>query len=328
MTRVIVLGSKLKRSPVILQQNWINECEKFFDPTVLRAKAWTLSEWIADSDIHTVWIVKISWLQPDTAFWRTMDASDNVKILSTFADEAHLFGRSSTSTQNFLLRKLTSQSNFNVLITGTIFPLGPEMDSCQVLQSLAGPFDENGRWPPVLRKAIKRMLEPPEHENSVFTVLALRILIAPFVLRRTTASTWKGEWVIKRTIVRPIPQLLEPYPDEHTEAAAKAEFRRKKATETQHSIIERADKQRFFAWTPIYAMYVKLLKDRGVNEESERVRLMEQLISKNLRKQEGTGRVRRFIAWVKSVHDAGERFIVVSDRLFPLVLTYYVCFMT
>ena len=315
-------------SPVILQQNWVNEAEKFFDARVLRAKPWTLADWNQDKDIRTVWIVKISWLQKDTAFKNMVngpDFAEKVKVLSTFSDEAHLFGRSPTSQQNSILRNLVKKSNFNVLITGTIFPLGPSNDAKEVLESLGGPFDNRGRWSVTIRKVLDRLLQATVNQKvSTFSVLVLRIIAAPFILRRTTRSVWEGEWVIKRTIARPIPQIVKPYVDDFSEKAAKAQFRKKKGTETQHSLMDRADKQRFFAWTSLFGQYLE--KTKGVRDETDKVKIMENIVKRGLDSPDFimSGRLRRFVALVKSFHKAGERFIVVSDRIFPLVLTYWV----
>jgi len=314
-------------SPVILLDNWVKEGTKFFDPGRLRTKAWTSEAWDEDPDIQTVWVVKISWLQPGTAFHELVMSDDfraHVKILSTFSDEAHQFGRSATSSQNRILRAIIKRSHFNVLITGTIFPLGPEVDASGVLQSLGGTFNELGKWNEPLRRALRRMFLRGKHDEKLYHVLALRILIAPFVLRRTSQSTWDGEWVIKRTVARPVADVLEPYPDDFTETEAKARYRmRKDTTEvSQTELMERADRQRFFAWAPLYEEIVRL-SVKG--KEESKVRLMEEVIARRLVKEgKYTGRLRRFIALVKSCKERRERFIVVSDRLFPLVLTYYV----
>lgn len=316
---------KLTSSPVILLDNWLKEGAKFFDPERLRVKAWTMKAWEEDSDIRTVWIVKTSWLQQETAFYNLVmsdEFKNKVKILSTFSDEAHQFGRSATSSQNRTLRTIIKRSHFNVLMTGTIFPLGPMTDASGVLQSLGGPFNELGKWNNELRRALQRMLVRGKYDDNLYNVLALRILIAPFVLRRTTQSTWDGEWVIRRTVARPVAEVLEPYPDDFTETEAKTKYRMRKKELSQTQLMERADRQRFFAWAPLYEEIVR----RSEGREESRVRIMEEVISIRLVKEKYTGRLRRFIALVKRCKEQGERFIVVSDRLFPLVLTYYVRF--
>jgi hypothetical protein len=313
-------------SPVILLHNWIQEAKKFFEPRRLRARPWTLKAWNEDHDIRTVWIVKISLLQPNTDFYRLVMSDEfkmQVEILSTFSDEAHQFGRSATSSQNRTLRNIIRRSRFNVLITGTIFPLGPETDASNVLQSLGGPLNEDGKWNDTLRLALKRLLVRGKGDEKLYHVLALRILIAPFVLRRTVQSTWDKEWIIKRTVARPHVEVLDPYSDNFTEMEARAKYRMKSGKDlSQAQLMERADRQRFFAWAPLYEEIVRL--SEGVKQDS-RVTIMEEVIARRLIKEKKyTGRLRRFIALVKSCKEQGERFIIVSDRLFPLVLTYYV----
>jgi len=316
----------LMGSPVILLHNWLQEAEKFFEPSRLRAKPWTLRAWNEDRDIRTVWIVKISLLQPTTDFYRLIMSDEfrvRVKILSTFSDEAHQFGRSATSSQNRTLRNIIRRSEFNVLITGTIFPLGPETDAIGVLQSLGGPLNEEGKWNDTTRLALRRLLVRGKRDEKLYHILPLRILIAPFVLRRTVQSTWDNQWIIKRTVARPLVEVLEPYVDNFTETEAKARYRmRNRKDLSQVQLMERADNQRFFAWAPLYEEVVRL--SEGMKEDS-RVAVMEKVIASRLIKEKKyTGRLRRFIALVKSCKEHDERFIVVSDRLFPLVLTYYV----
>ena len=55
---------------------------------------------------------------------------------------------------------------------------------------------------------------------------------------------------------------------------------------------------------------------------------MEEVIVKHFKKVPLSGRMKRFIAFVKEVHKSGDKFVVVSDRLFPLVLVFYVPFAT
>lgn len=51
---------------------------------------------------------------------------------------------------------------------------------------------------------------------------------------------------------------------------------------------------------------------------------IEEIISTKFRYSELIGRMKRFIAVVKDVNAQGDKFIVVSDRLFLLVLTFHV----
>jgi hypothetical protein len=205
-----------------------------------------------------------------------------------------------------------------------LFPLGPETDARAVLHSLGGPFNHTGRWKEPLRIALRRLLGNDKQDTSWYDVLVLRILIAPFTLRRMSNSTWGGSWVIERTVTRPAVQVLEPYADQFSEKAAKNKFRRTKNEKTSEAkLIDRADKQRFFAWSPIYEDLLHAKVDL-FNESKKGMQLMEEIIATKFRESELTGRMKRFIAFVKDVNSRGDRFIVVSDRLFPLVLAFYV----
>jgi hypothetical protein len=82
----------------------------------------------------------------------------------------------------------------------------------------------------------------------------VRALISPFCIRRTLSSTWIGQWVIKKTVARPVPEILLPFSDFGSEKNAIAGH----SDNAQLRIgtfeyIERADKLRFLAWTPIWA---------------------------------------------------------------------------
>lgn len=311
---------------MILQHNWLREAEKFFDPMRLSVKLWTQSDWQSDNNDCTVWIVKVSWLRIESAFHKVVSSNwfkTTVEILSSWSDECHLFSRSATSAQNDILRELCSFSRFNVLISGTLFPLGPSTDAKAVLHSLGGPFDEKGRWKEPLKTALFRLLGNDKSGNPYYDVLALRILIAPFTLRRISSSTWEKRWVIQRTVTRPKPVILLPYPDTLTEDA-RSKFRlRAKHKQSEAEIIDRADKQRFFAWTPIYEEFMDARRKFHGEQKSD-VRLMEEVIVRHFQSARLSGRMKRFIAFVKEAKRNGDKFIVVSDRLFPLVLVFYV----
>jgi hypothetical protein len=53
-------------------------------------------------------------------------------------------------------------ARFNVLITGTLFPLGPSQDAVHVLTSMGGPIGDAGKWKinPELRRALVRIFDP------------------------------------------------------------------------------------------------------------------------------------------------------------------------
>jgi hypothetical protein len=251
-----------------------------------------------------------------------MDTS--VQILATFADESHLAWRQIHSNRSAAFRKIINVSSFNVLLSGTMFPLGPSTDAKGVLEHCGGPFNDTGKWKPQLAKAFARLIDSNVMD---FDCLALRILIAPFLLRRGTASTWQGKYVIKRTVVRPVPFLLLPYPDDFSEKtamdkSAKAKTSPSKArTETLVVRMERADKQRCFAWTPIYEDVLEATK--GLTDHA-RIKVTQEILKKRLSKTRASGRLKRFIGLVKAIKASGERFVVVSNRIFLLCLAHYV----
>ena len=310
-----------------MEENWINEGAKWFVNDELRTKAWTLNEWRKDTDIRTVWIVRDSLLRRGTDFEKEMNTSsarDTLRILATFSDEAHQNCRSFTSQRGKILREITLRSEFNVLISGTPFPLGISTNAAEVLVFLGGSLqkqDVQSKWSAKLRVQFWRLLED---EN--FDILAFRMLIAPFYLRRTGDSSWSGEWLIPRSFKRPTPHLLEPYPDNNAESFALSKAgvgkKNKRGIVTESEKILRADKQRLMAWTPLYAT---VSQQTGGLEESKKHKVTEKIILKDLRRMgKATGRLRRFIALVKHIKAKGEKFVVVADRLFLLSLAYHV----
>ena len=310
-----------------MEENWINEGAKWFKNDELCTKAWTLNEWRKDTDIRTVWIVRASLLSRKSDFTKEMDKPDvrkNLRILATFSDEAHQSCRSFKSQRGQILRDITLRSQFNVLISGTPFPLGISTNALEVLVFLGGSLEKQdplSKWNANMRVQLKRLLAD---EN--FDILAFRMLIAPFYLRRTGDSSWSGEWLIPRSFKCPMPHLLAPYPDNDAESFAllKAGVERtnKRGFVTENEKILRADKQRLMAWTPLYATV-----SQGTErlEDSKKQKAAEKIILKDFRRMgKATGRLRRFIALVKHIKAKGEKFIIVADRLFLLSLAYHV----
>src|SRR5437764_8825807 len=83
----------------------------------------------------------------------------------------------------------TAKYRFNILISGTLVPLGPSTDAATLLRTLGGSFegDQEYRWSPQLRTALCRLLGDGKLNKADHDLVALRILSAPFTLRRTTS---------------------------------------------------------------------------------------------------------------------------------------------
>jgi hypothetical protein len=318
----------------------VNETAKFFERKDLRARLCSLDAWNADDDISTVWIVKISHLRnSDQDFVKLFSDPAKLKrieVMSTWSDEAHVFGRSDTSYQNRFLRQFTRQSRFNVLITGTLSPLGLSHDAVHVLTSLGGPIGDAGKWKinPELLRALVRIFDPtPARKLRQFPLLPLRVLIAPFVLRRTASSTWNGVFVIKRTIARPTPQVIVPPPDDYT-SAARIEFKRKNRAnkngkESAQQRMERADNMRRYAWSPLYKTFIEKLEEyelANMRKHPNPPKVMEEVIKTGLAGKdfERTSRMEVLTSLVKMISQKGEKFLIVADRIFPLTLIYWV----
>jgi hypothetical protein len=88
--------------------------------------------------------------------------------------------------------------------------------------------------------------------------------------------------------------------------------------------ISRADKQRFYAWTTVYEEVIKDLCNKTDGNSAADVKVYEDCIKKLFKTRGATGRVKRLVSLLKLIKANGERFIIVSDRLFLLVLAYYV----
>ena len=83
--------------------------------------------------------------------------------------------------------------------------------------------------------------------------------------------------------------------------------------------MDRADKQRYYAWAPLYADLVdtELVDEKNAKE-------VEAFISEKLPHYPPSGRLKRMIAMIKAARKHNLRFILVSDRLFLVRLAYEV----
>jgi len=197
-----------------------------------------------------------------SSFWEVFSDPNfhqKIQLLSTFADEGHLAWRSESSTRSKVYKKVTSLSEFNVILSGTMFPLGPEEDARGILEHLGGDFasPENPvKWTDKHRTAFRRLLgiNPQDHRDGVWDVLAFRILISQFYIRRTVSSFWKGQWVIDKTAARPLPRTVLPNPDAFSSLNnPRAQGKDVQQTrETLRNKMKRADQKRFLAWSQVY----------------------------------------------------------------------------
>jgi hypothetical protein len=316
--------------------NWVNQAKQFFDSANLVVKEWDLKAWNEDEgNDGTVWVVKESLLtsqttnsvfpQPVSTFFRvfgTPTFHHNVRLLSTFADEAHLAWRSDSSQRSHIYKKIVACSEFNVLLSGTMFPLGPSEDAKGILEHLGGSLDDKdglqSKWNDKFGRAFRRLIL----EGDQFSVLAFRILISHFYLRRTPTSFWKGKWIVKDEAARPVPMVVLPYPDDFSHnPKMKDTETRQRAKNTLNEMMKRADRRRFYAWTELYA---EVYNAGLTGDSSASRRKIEKMMMERLPYLRPSGRLRKLIALIKAHRARGEKFVLVSDRIFLLQLAYYV----
>jgi hypothetical protein len=305
--------------PVALVTNWTNQSQKFFASSDLIVRVWSPEAWKKDEGNQgTVWVVKESLL------------SQTNTTNATFADEGHLAWRSDSSTRSKVYKKITSLSKFNVLLSGTMFPLGPGEDARGILEHLGGDFTSSEtpvKWSDEYLTAFRRLfgINPQDKKENVWEVLSFRVIVSQFYLRRTIKSFWEGEWVINKTAARPVPRIVLPNPDAFTQLNdPRAQTKTVQQTrETLRNKMKRADQKRFLAWTQVY----ELIRDEygeSAFTGAQSHRHLETYIKKYVRRYRGSGRITKLIALVKAHVEKGEKFIVVSDRIFLVMLAYHV----
>ena len=333
--------------PVALVTNWTIQAQKFFYPHDLSVKVWSPEAWRADvSNEGTVWVVKESWLSQTSVrsamgserkapFWEVFSDPNfekKVHLLSTFADEGHLAWSSESSTRSMVYKAVTSQSYFNVILSGTMFPLAPKEDAKGILEHLGGTLTASAstagvKWKGPLKTAFQRLLgvNPQDHKNETWDVLAFRILISQFYIRRSVNSFWKGKWVIDKSTARPVPRIVLPNPDAFSNLND-PRARGKEVQQTRETLrikMKRADHKRFLAWTQVYE---KIRDDYGDGAftGTKYIRALKTYIKKYVRRHRRSRRITKFISLVKAYVERGEKFVVVSDRLFLVLLAYHV----
>lgn len=211
-----------------------------------------------------------------------------------------------------------------------MFPLGPHEDAQGILEHLGGDFTptENAvKWDVDYIDAFRRLLEinSADRRDGVWDVLAFRVLISQFYLRRTITSFWGGQWVIDKTAARPVPRIVLPYPDAFTEVDnPRAQTKDVQQTrETLRNKMKRADQKRFLAWTKVYE-HIKDDHGEAAFTGTKHHRQLETYIKKYVKRYRGSGRIKKLIGLVKAHVDNGEKFIIVSDRIFLVLLAYHV----
>lgn len=301
---------------------WLEESAKWFDRKVFRTKEFDLNAFHEDTDVNTVWVISESLVAKGTGFHKLLESPvfTDITIVSSFADEAQRAWRSSKSFRGHLFRTVAQKSRFNVLLTGTPFPLGPSQDAQAVLRHLGGAFDGSGKWNLLQARGFTRLFESPNHWN----ILTFRAMIAPFCLRRTRDSTDNGVFIIPRAFAQPVPIIVPPCDDAFSQkvASSRSTIVRKGKTISINQIIERADKQRFIAWTPLYTEVAE--RTFAIEKQGHKHAIMEEIIVQKLRTSALTGRMERLMRLLKHIVQKKEKFIIVSDRLFLVTVAYFV----
>jgi hypothetical protein len=211
-----------------------------------------------------------------------------------------------------------------------MFPLGPQEDAQGILEHLGGDFtptENTVKWHEDYIDAFRRLLgiNSQDRRDGVWDVLAFRVLISQFYLRRTITSFYDGKWVIDKTAARPVPRIVLPYPDAFSEVDnPRAQTKDVQETrETLRNKMKRADQKRFLAWTKVYEV-IKDNHGEAAFTGTKHHRQLEEYIKKHVRRYRGSGRIRKFIGLVKAHVANGEKFIIVSDRIFLILLAYHV----
>ena len=224
---------------------WAKESTKFFDRGILHTTLWTAAEWgLHKKDRTRVWIVCRTMLQPNSIFMNLME-DPSLVFTSIFYDEPHMYGRYPTSNTVQMMRKLNERSNFRVFISGTPFTRGPREDARGYLFALNGPFIHAAKsWSRPMARALGRLLDGEDYE---FNVLVLRMILMPLTLRRTSRSTWDGDYIVTQKVKSQPPTLICPSREDDIEIQAKKLFHREHESENMKKKMQRADFQRYFA---------------------------------------------------------------------------------
>jgi hypothetical protein len=320
-----------------LVENWLREAVKFFDPADFSIGPWQGQDEIIayqGNAAPKTYVIKDSLLNESKknnfpAFVRSPEFLEKFEILATFSDEAHLANRSLVSQRSALHREITAHSPFNVLMSGTLFPLGPTKDGPGIIQNCFGTLSTaDCRLPAEMQLAFKQLFYDTPGEMSI---TKFRILVSQFYIRRDDKSGWLGKWIIPRDTQRPIPFVLVPKADEwssvevfrqNLESRSFQQLKRKMGRNVM-GIMEKADKLRFLACHPCFQEIDRRIQAGGKSVDKQKI--YEDEIARGVQVHKPSGRLERLIGLIRFIVEVEkEKFIIVSDRLFLLTLALHV----
>ena len=266
--------------------------------------------------MSTVWIIRDSMLtKPEIV--KTLNHS-SVCLLSLVCDEGHTTLRSFDSGRAKVFQSIAKFSHFVCLASGTMFPLGPKHDGIKILTSLGGdcltPGSTSHKWDKE-RAAIIRKL----YSWGGWSIFRFRKLITPFFLCRTRASMWGNQRIMPDALTIPVPEYIDTH-DQEYEKQLMDDFHKTKTATNKDGMVDmnkfkaRTDELLLRAWSPIYD---EIRKDMTPDE-------VQATIAERLDSTRRTGRIAELIKIVLMLKQAGQRWIIVADRVFLLALAVYV----
>jgi hypothetical protein len=207
-----------------------------------------------------------------------------------------------------------------------MFPLGPKEDAEGIVESLGNLLDSApprndfiSKWRPVLKK----LFSPGKWD-----VMAFRVLITPFYLSRNVDSTWYGRFIIDRSIARPRPYIVLPSKDSATAEMSEA-FRDEKRKKNRDGLIDigalrlRSDEMKYTAWCTLFRQVSDTIKGAP---GAARHHAMQAVLDSQFTRTKPSARVVKLVGLIKTIVNAGERFIIVTDRIWNAMVAMKVQF--
>lgn len=194
---------------------------------------------------------------------------------------------------------------FQRLDIGNALSSRTEADAKGVISHLGGLLDGYNKLPPNFKLAFQRLfLNERRWDTRVF-----RVLISPFYLRRTIASRWMGEFIVSRSVARPSPVVLTPLNDGGFDPEVVAVMSKKKwkvpgAVERRlnlQDLMERADTQRFLAWSTVYRLVLERNGMYGQDPSDKKLRAAEDIVFSQFAKFSLSGGGLRLISLLKTI---------------------------